>query len=444
MNIDQIAINMIASALAKHFVSMYYVEIETGHFVECVPSRIFGVSDLPAEGEDFFALAKENAHNFVNPDDLKEMKTMYSKTAILNALSKTNPLIYDCRFEENGKVTHVRHVTFLCDDNKHLLCCLENIDKEYKAREKQKKELLSAERMAWQDELTGIRNRNSYLEHINSLDKNVKSDTYTRPFGVVVCDVNNLKHINDTRGHSFGDEAIQKASRMVCETFKHSPVFRTGGDEFVAILTDIDYEQRDELLEKLRAESLANGRTRSGPEVASGLSVYDPVRDKSYNEVFERADFDMYENKKMLKARSAVQSVGRTDGGSNLITDERRRLLDSLFGAMYTIAGEGYVYLNDLRYDYSRWSMKLVNDFGLKSEYMYHADKIWHDYIHPDDVEKYDEAVEAVLRGNMELRPLLYRARRADGTYATLSTRGFVLTDKDGNPEYFGGIIIEH
>ena len=115
-----------------------------------------------------------------------------------------------------------------------------------------------------------------------------------------------------------------------------------------------------------------------------------------------------------------------------------------MFGAMYTIAGEGYVFLNDLRYDYSRWSLKLVNDFGLKSEYMYHADKIWHDYIHPDDMESYDEAVEAVLRGDMELRPLVYRARKADGSYAILSTRGFVLTDSEGMPEYFGGIIRPH
>ena len=122
MNIDQTAVNMIASVLAKHFVSMYYVEIETGHFVECIPTRIFGVSDLPEEGDDFFTLARENAPKFVNPEDLEETKEIYNKKAILDKLSKQNPFISDCRFEENGNVVHVRHVMFLCDDKKHILC----------------------------------------------------------------------------------------------------------------------------------------------------------------------------------------------------------------------------------------------------------------------------------------------------------------------------------
>ncbi len=117
-------------------------------------------------------------------------------------------------------------------------------------------------------------------------------------------------------------------------------------------------------------------------------------------------------------------------------------MLDGMFGALLTIAGDGYVYLNDMKYDYSRWALSLIDDFGLQSEYMYHADSIWLEYIHPDDIKVYKEAVEAVLRGNAEVRPICYRARKTNGKYILLSTRGFVLSDKEGNPEYFGGIII--
>jgi len=56
-------------------------------------------------------------------------------------------------------------------------------------------------------------------------------------FGVIGCDVNGLKKINDTLGHKAGDEYICAACKMLCEYFKHSPVFRIGGDEFVVILT---------------------------------------------------------------------------------------------------------------------------------------------------------------------------------------------------------------
>ena len=114
-----------------------------------------------------------------------------------------------------------------------------------------------------------------------------------------------------------------------------------------------------------------------------------------------------------------------------------------MFGALFTTAGEGYVYLNDMKYDFSRLSLPFVYDFGLESEYMYHADEIWQDYIHPGDLDAYKRVADAALGGEAEFYPVSYRARMADGTYVTLTTRGFILNDDDGNPEYFGGMIFE-
>ena len=218
-------------------------------------------------------------------------------------------------------------------------------------------------------------------------------------------------------------------------------LFSVGGDEFVAVLTEHDYNQRDDLIKKLREESIANRRSRSGPVVACGMAIFDPEKDHSVDSVYARADKIMYEDKKDLKSINARDGFANMEKIDAQIPDERRRLLDGLFGAMYTIAGEGYVYLNDMKYDFSRWSLPLVDDFGIESEYMYHADRIWQDYIHPDDMSAYRDAVDAVLSGDAVVRPILYRARKEDGTYALLSTRGFVLSDKDGNPEYFGGIM---
>ncbi|WP_026518007.1 hypothetical protein [Butyrivibrio sp. MC2021] len=47
-----------------------------------------------------------------------------------------------------------------------------------------------------------------------------------------------------------------------------------------------------------------------------------------------------------------------------------------------------------------------------------------------------------ILSGNAELRSIYYRARKPDGSYELITTKGFVLSDKDGNPEYFGGIML--
>ena len=327
----------------------------------------------------------------------------------------------------------------MCEDNAHILCCLENIEAEMKEREERERNLQSAQRMARLDVLTGIRNKNAFAEYTEEIKKKILSVPEHLHFGIVMCDMNDLKLINDTRGHSFGDEALMRASRMICEIYDHSPVFRIGGDEFVVILDGRDYDDRDSLLGKLREESLANKRSRSGPEVACGMAIFE--NGDTFDTVLHRADQEMYVNKKDLKSLLVKDYFMDMEKIDTPISAERRRLLDGMFGALYTTAGGGYVFLNDMRYDLSRWSLPLVDDFGMKSEYMYHADRLWQEHIHPEDIKVYREAVDAVLCGNAEVRAIHYRARKADGTYVVCSTRGFVLSDKDGNPDYFGGII---
>ena len=173
------------------------------------------------------------------------------------------------------------------------------------------------------------------------------------------------------------------------------------------------------------------------------MSVFNPKTDKAFSDVFDRADKEMYENKTAIKSRKLVKGYREMEQLDIPISDERKRRLDGMFGALLTVSGGGYVYLCDMKYDFSRWSLSLVDDFGLKSEYMYHADIIWQDYLHPDDLEKYRAAVEGAIRGEGKVSPIHYRAKRADGNYVSLSTRAFILSDKDGNPDYFGGIIIQ-
>ena len=54
MNIEQTALNQIATSLAKHFDSLYYVEIKTGHYTEFLPTQMFTDLQIPKQGEDFF------------------------------------------------------------------------------------------------------------------------------------------------------------------------------------------------------------------------------------------------------------------------------------------------------------------------------------------------------------------------------------------------------
>ncbi|MCR5093691.1 MAG: diguanylate cyclase [Lachnospiraceae bacterium] len=437
------AFGEIGIALAQHFDSLYYVDIDTGNYTEYVRKGVFDVFGIPTEGDDFFTESQTNAVKCIYPDDLEFVVRLFDRETVLKRLSgeKSYSTVY--RLIVDGRVEHVQLIVLMCEDKKHVIFCLENIEDEIRKKTEQDLNLQSARRLARLDDLTGIRNKNAFIEMSESINAKMKSGGEVEPFGIMMCDVNDLKRINDTRGHSFGDEALQRASRMICGIFKRSPVFRVGGDEFVVILQGEDLEKREQLQSVLRKESAINKRSRTGPEIACGMAVYDPGSDTSFETVYERADRLMYDNKSELK------SVHIKDGFTNMektdipIPDERKRLLDGMFGALLTVAGGGYVYLNDMKYDFSRWSLPLIDDFDLASEYMYHADSIWQDYVHPDDLGVYREAVDAVLYGNAEVRAACYRARRADGTYVRLTTRGFVLCDSDGTPEYFGGIIVE-
>ncbi len=434
--------SQVAITLIEHYDCVYYVDINTGHYTCLVPMKVMERVGAPFHGDDFFSDLKNCAEKFIHQNDLDSFNQTFDKELTQEQISKSKSFSVIYRVLIDGRLIHMRHSVFLCHDKEHVLCCLENIEEEFQKNEILRKNLESAKRMARFDELTGVRNKNAFKEFSKSIDLKLKEKKDYR-FGIIMCDMNDLKLINDTRGHNFGDEAIQQTSRMICNIFVHSPVFRIGGDEFVIILTYSDYENRESLLENLKEESFMNKQSRSGPVVACGMAVYEPDTNDDFAKVFERADKSMYENKKEVKSMNLKQVFRDMDKIEKQISPERKRLLDGLFGALCTVSGGGYVYLNDMRYDFSRWSLPLVDDFNMQSEYMYHAENLWQEKVHPDDLIAYRNAVDAVLCGTTDMMmPLTYRARKGDGTYALLTTRGFILSDNKGNADYFGGIII--
>jgi diguanylate cyclase (GGDEF)-like protein len=147
------------------------------------------------------------------------------------------------------------------------------------------------------DPLTGLKNKHAYVDLETHLDKMIDEKSVP-DFAIIVFDINDLKEINDTRGHQAGDQYIKDGCRRICNAFKHSPVFRIGGDEFVAIAQGDDYKNVDELFKKFRETNEKNVGT-GAVVIASGMKKR---RDeKSVAAVFEKADKQMYLNKRHLK-----------------------------------------------------------------------------------------------------------------------------------------------
>ena len=182
---------------------------------------------------------------------------------------------------------------------------MQNLSKTTLDLQSTKQKAMELSELALKDSLTGIRNKTCYDKELQRIEWEIASGL--TEFGVAMIDLNFLKRINDTYGHDKGNVAIITLCRIVCRVFEHSPVFRIGGDEFVVILKGNDLAHRDELVAEFNRqlhERQENTQLEywEKTSAAIGYAVFDPKIDKAYDNVFKRADEEMYKAKKAMKA----------------------------------------------------------------------------------------------------------------------------------------------
>ena len=149
---------------------------------------------------------------------------------------------------------------------------------------------------AYIDGLTDLENRTAYLEYtaeLNTMIKNKCAD-----FSVAMFDINGLKNINDELGHDRGDKEILQAADILQKTFRGERIFRIGGDEFVVVI-GCTGKRAEALMAAFSQMSADTSDKKSAEKIMStGFAEFDPAKDMSYQNTFERADKLMYENKK--------------------------------------------------------------------------------------------------------------------------------------------------
>ena len=155
------------------------------------------------------------------------------------------------------------------------------------------------------DALTKVKNKGALSNRLDEMQEAIDSGAQEQAFAIGVFDCDQLKLINDRYGHDKGDIYLKKAAHIICEVFKHSPVFRMGGDEFAVILENEDYMDRDALLEQFdkTAETVNEAAAEPWEEVhiSKGFAVFAPSEDSAVADVMQRADQLMYENKRERK-----------------------------------------------------------------------------------------------------------------------------------------------
>lgn len=170
---------------------------------------------------------------------------------------------------------------------------------------KAKIEVAVMEELAHKDAMTGIKNKTAYSETVSKLDGKISAGD--AKFCIIMIDVNFLKRVNDTYGHERGNEYLINACNLACEIFGREDVYRVGGDEFVVVLDGEKVSACEENVAKIRAmieKFRADDKLEAWEKISAaiGVAYYQAGVDKSADEVFKRADSDMYKNKLAMKA----------------------------------------------------------------------------------------------------------------------------------------------
>ena len=161
---------------------------------------------------------------------------------------------------------------------------------------------LSAEQIMYVDGLTGLSNRTAFEKFEEKLDNDIQNGV--AKFSLIIIDLNFLKKMNDTYGHDKGDIALKILADDIRSMFTGCSCFRIGGDEFAVIISGKNVDVLSFLLTNIGSSICKTGKPNEWENIsaATGYAVYSAEKDTSFHDVFIRADAQMYENKKQMKA----------------------------------------------------------------------------------------------------------------------------------------------
>jgi two-component system, cell cycle response regulator len=153
--------------------------------------------------------------------------------------------------------------------------------------------------MATKDTLTGLANRRYLETNINPILAGIKRRKST--MGVLMCDLDFFKQVNDEYGHDIGDEVLKTLAGILQEAVRASDIaIRYGGEEFLILLIDCQIDMAIEVAEKIRAaveEQLFRVEDITIRKTLSiGVSIY-PVDGEGFWECVKHADIALYQAK---------------------------------------------------------------------------------------------------------------------------------------------------
>jgi diguanylate cyclase (GGDEF)-like protein/PAS domain S-box-containing protein len=284
--VPEINDSWILNALIENAADGFYVKDQLCRLVKvnrrtAIDSGYTNIDDIV--GKTNIELFGEERGSRYQEQDLRVMKTgipiIGHIDSFVDAAGKTNwtsttkwPI-----HDDEGKIVGVLGITREINDLKQI--------------EKNLSEI------ATHDTLTGLFNRQYFLERLDQAIANAKSTNLW--MGLLFVDINGFKKVNDVYGHKKGDELLVEMGQVLLNVVRSSDlVARYGGDEFVILLEGLkSIDNAPMIAAKVSEAADRHFRPQDGkPSIAIGVSVY-PYHSKNAKELIEIADQAMYISK---------------------------------------------------------------------------------------------------------------------------------------------------
>jgi len=314
------------------------VDVSTGRLTWSDETyRILGLEPQEAE------ITYETFLQFIHPDDRDAVDAAYMESIRTN--KDTSETEFRIIRERDGAIRIVFVKWYnMRDDSGNIVRSIGMIQDITERKQMEEK----LEEMSIYDSLTGLYNRNFFEEEMKRL-----SDGRHNPLGVIVCDLDGLKFLNDTLGHQAGDHMLANIAEILRQNFRSSDIIaRIGGDEFAVLLTETESDEVELMLQRLR--DAVRDYNSTEPEMPLSLSVGHALGDGETADIqplFREADNRMYREKIQHKesARSNIlQAIAKTMQARDFDTEGHCDRLQKLAASLAQSLEPSQEFVNDL------------------------------------------------------------------------------------------------
>lgn len=311
----------IIHGLAGNFVAIYYVDLKTEEF-DIYRNSQAGNGLIKDEGRHrrYFDSAIERGKQSILSEDQELFQQCFSRQIVERELEKKNQYSFTVRIPVNGRVRYFqyRFMRPVAEEEKgKLIVGVYDVDEEIRGEQARQEQIrLGSEReerlkeKVYIDALTGLYNRRAYEDAI----KDYETRKIEQNFVYLSIDLNGLKTANDGMGHEAGDELLKGAAFCLKTCLgAYGKIYRTGGDEFVAMIC-ADHDKLYEILTDFDRTVLGwSGERVKELTMSYGFVSRAENAEMDISEIAKLADKRMYQDKEDYYANRGIDRRGQQE-----------------------------------------------------------------------------------------------------------------------------------